>query len=266
VAENCTGSSADCPADGFVLAGTPCRAAANECDVAEACTGLSAACPADAKQPTGTGCDDNDTCTMTDQCNGSGTCVGADPLDCDDGYACTADSCDPMGGCVNDDAPASGCLTAEKSLVLIKDNADDDSRDRLLYKWIKGAELSQMDLADPTSSDGYALCVYAGTANALIVDAAIPPGASWSEIGDKGYKFKGTSPNGLSLALLKGGDAGKSKALAKGKGATLPDPTLPVAYPVTVQLKKDGAPLCLESTFTSANEKKNEAKQFKAKF
>ena len=263
VAESCDGINDDCPADGFALVGTPCRADAGQCDVAEACTGLSAACPADAKEPNDTPCNDNDACTQTDTCQG-GTCIGADPLDCDDEDACTADSCDPMGGCVNDDAPATGCLTAGKSLVLIKDSTD-DGKDKLLWKWIKGAAFTQMDLGDPTSNASYALCVYAGTANALIADAALPPGPSWSAIGDKGYKFKGTSPDGLSLALLKGGAAGKSKALAKGKGAALPDPTLPVAYPVTVQLKKDGSPLCLESTFTSANEKKNTDTQFKAK-
>lgn len=126
--------------------------------------------------------------------------------------------------------------------------------------------MAQTDLADPQNATSYALCVYAGTANALVARASLPPSASeWSTIGDKGYKFKGTSPNGLSLALLKGGAAGKSKALTKGKGAALPDPALPLAYPVKVQLKKDGGPLCLESTFTAANEKRNDAGQFKAK-
>src|SRR5262249_54540012 len=99
----------------------------------------------------------------------------------------------------------------------------------------------------------------------LVANAELPPSPSWQPIGSKGYKFKGTSPNGLSLAMLKGGAAGKSKALAKGKGAALPDPMLPLAYPVTVQLKKGGSPLCLESTFTLDNEKKNTALQFKAK-
>ena len=49
VAENCTGSSAACPADGFASPSTVCRAAAGPCDVAETCTGAGAACPADAK-------------------------------------------------------------------------------------------------------------------------------------------------------------------------------------------------------------------------
>jgi cysteine-rich repeat protein len=214
----------------------------------------------------GSPCDDATVCNGNETCDGAGSCLPGTPLDCDDGDACTADSCDPVGGCINDDAPATGCLTGGKSLMLIKQNASDHGKDKLLWKWIKGAQLSQMDLADPQDTTVYALCVYAGTANALIADAALPPGTSgWSPIGTKGYKFKGTSPDGLSLALLKGGAAGKSKALAKGKGATLPDPMLPLDYPVTVQLKKDGSSLCLESTFTSANEKKNTDTQFKAK-
>jgi hypothetical protein len=265
VAESCDGINDDCPADVFALVGTPCRTDAGQCDVAEACTGLSAACPADAKEPDGTGCNDGNACTMTDTCQ-SGACIGADRLDCDDGDGCTADSCDAMGGCVNDDAPAINCLTSAKSIMLIKSNASDHSKDKLLWRWIKGAQVDQSALADPISGASYALCVYAGVGSTLIANAALPPGASWSAIGDKGYKFKGSSPDGLSLALLKGGAAGRSKALAKGKGAALPAPTLPLAYPVTVQLKKDGSPLCLESTFTNADEKNNDATQFKAKY
>ncbi len=49
VAENCTGSSAACPADGFASSSTVCRPSAGPCDVAENCTGASATCPADAK-------------------------------------------------------------------------------------------------------------------------------------------------------------------------------------------------------------------------
>ena len=43
VAENCTGSSAACPADAFASSATVCRGSAGVCDVAENCTGSSAA-------------------------------------------------------------------------------------------------------------------------------------------------------------------------------------------------------------------------------
>ena len=85
----------------------------------EACTGLGSICPTDAKVPNGTGCDDNDTCTTTDTCQ-SGTCTGDDPLDCNDATPCTQDGCDAMAGCVNQLAPASGCLAGGKSSLLLK--------------------------------------------------------------------------------------------------------------------------------------------------
>ena len=69
----------------------------------------------------------------------------------------------------------------------------------------------------------------------------------------------------MTNALVRGGNAGKSKALVKGKGLKLPDPTLPLGYPVTVQLRKNGSSHCLESTFTSANEVTNDGTRFKAK-
>jgi cysteine-rich repeat protein len=208
-------------------------------------------------------CDDGnlsngDCCSSTCQYEANGAPCASD------GHPCNLDVCDATGTCTHNEAPAMGCLTSGKSIVLMKNSAD-DTKDKLLWKWIKGAELSQMDLADPISSTDYALCIYAGTTNTLIADAAIPPGSGWRTVGSKGYKFKGASPDGLSLALLKGGTAGKSKALAKGKGAALSDPALPLAYPVTVQLKKDGSSLCLESTFTADDEKKNDAAQFTAK-
>src|SRR5439155_34312 len=130
LAENCTGSSATCPADGPRKAsGTACtddgnactpdqsdgtstscqhpagnagalsRAAVDECDATETCTGTSTTCPSDVKQPAGTACaDDGNPCTA-DTCNGtSNSCqhpAGNAGADCAaDGDPCTTDTCD----------------------------------------------------------------------------------------------------------------------------------------------------------------------------
>jgi hypothetical protein len=46
-------------------------------------------------------CDDGNACT-TDSCDPATGCVNTDiSADCDDGNACTTDSCDPATGCVN---------------------------------------------------------------------------------------------------------------------------------------------------------------------
>ena len=45
-------------------------------------------------------CDDGNSCTLADKCNG-GTCSPGEALNCDDGNDCTDDSCSPEDGCVH---------------------------------------------------------------------------------------------------------------------------------------------------------------------
>lgn len=48
-------------------------------------------------------CDDSNVCNGLETCDlGSGICQPGTVLNCDDGDACTADSCDPAAGCAND--------------------------------------------------------------------------------------------------------------------------------------------------------------------
>ncbi|MBX3027968.1 hypothetical protein KF840_24000 [bacterium] len=248
---------------GAKLCGNGIVDAGEQCDDGNSSSGD--CCDSDCQyEPAGSACSDHDACTSGDVCNGAGACAGPTVLNCDDANACTADACDPMTGCVNEAGPATGCLTAAKGLFMIK-NATDDAKDKLMWKWGKGAPVSQAALADPTGSTDYALCVYSGPGGTLVGAASLPAGSGWSALGNTGYLFKGTSPNGLTKALLKGGASGKPKAQAKGKGSALPDPALPLSYPVTVQLKKNGSSVCLESTFTAPDEVKNDIGQFKAK-
>jgi hypothetical protein len=55
----------------------------------------------------------------------------------------------------------------------------------------------------------------------------------WKASGTKGFKYKdkATVPDGLTGAKLKAGTAGKSQVQAKGKGANLPSPVLPLGGP-----------------------------------
>ena len=71
------------------------------CDDGNACT--TDVCKAGACTQTlavGASCNDQQPCTDLDACNGAGLCVGVAKI-CDDGNACTADSCNnAVGGCV----------------------------------------------------------------------------------------------------------------------------------------------------------------------
>lgn len=56
-------------------------------------------CSADCLNQAGA-CDDGNACTTADSCS-SGVCEGGPTPNCDDGVACTADSCSPEQGCLN---------------------------------------------------------------------------------------------------------------------------------------------------------------------
>ena len=290
VAESCDGVGDDCPADALVPANSECRAAAGVCDVAETCDGLSAACPADAKstavcragsgacdvaescdgvadacpadavQPDGTSCSDGAFCNGAETCQG-GTCAGG-TAPCVQLCNEVTDACE--SGCLP--APQS-CRGAAKSVLLVKDRSDDDSKDKLVWKWIKGAETSQAEFGDPTAAADYSLCLYAGTAASLIGEALLPAGASWSLLGGTGYKYGQATalPDGIVKATLKGGAANKSKAIVKGKGIALPDLVLPLAEPLTVQLVNNDSGLCVGATYSGAQLLKNESGKLKAK-
>jgi len=186
---------------------------------------------------------------------------------CDGGTLCSAAGvCDGAGTCVA--APRGTCRIAGKSILLLKDDAGDDGKDKLLFKWIKGQQTDQVDFGVPTGTTDYALCIFAGLTPALIAEPQIAADAvKWGPIGTKGYKYKDPSgaSSGVQKVILKGGGAGKAKALVKGKGSGLPDPTLGLATPVVAELVNSANNICFGATFGSEDVIKNDTAQFKAK-
>lgn len=208
-------------------------------------------------------CDDGN--NANGDCCDSACQFEAASSECGDGL-CNAGTCDGAGSCVGGGSPRTNCLSALKSLLLIKNNATDDSKDKMIFKWIKGAATTVGDFGVPTGTTNYALCLYAGTA--AIAQAVVPPSSMFWAPTATGFKYKdknGTQA-GITKILLKAGAAGKSKALVKGKGGNLPDPPAgPLTLPVTAQLVSDANAVCYEGIFDTADVIKNEAELFKAK-
>ena len=149
----------------------------------------------------------------------------------------------------------SGCRQAMKSKLKYQ-NRTDDAEDKLQWKWIKGAATTQGEFADPTESADYDFCVYAETDDspALLIEADVPPSATlWSAVDQKGFKYKdkAASHDGINRILVRGGIAGKSKVIVKGKGTLLGDPTRPSspATGIRVQLTNEATGVCWESEF-----------------
>jgi hypothetical protein len=170
--------------------------------------------------------------------------------------------------------PAAACrppAQSQKASLQLR-NATPDSKDRLQWKWLKGTATAKADFGNPTATTGYALCLYDGNST-LIADAAIPaagtcnaasPRPCWRE-NARGFRYvdKDLTPNGIQQVVLKAGDAGKAQIQVKGRGASLPDPTLPISHlPVTVQLVSSTGQ-CWTATYSSTL--RNDGGQLKAK-
>ncbi len=240
--------------------------------MAETCDGTSANCPPDINKPNGTSCSDGLFCNGAETCQ-SGTCTPGTPP-CTGGQICSEgqDQC-LSSACPSGPSPVGTgpgqCRTAGKNLLLIK-NKTDNSKDKLIWKWIKGAQTTQTDLQDPRTTADYALCIYqyTGTTNALIATINVPPDSSkWTTLGSKGFKFLDPSlaDDVAQKIIVKGGSQGKSKMLVKGRWVNLPDPidSGPLQFPVTVQLFNYQTGVCFNGTFNSAL--KNTTTLFKAK-
>ncbi|MFQ5668062.1 MAG: hypothetical protein ACE5I7_16735 [Candidatus Binatia bacterium] len=183
--------------------------------------------------------------------------------------------------------PQSGCRTPSKSILVLKDKPG-GSKDRLIWKWLKGPVTSFAELGDPVGNlSSYSLCVYDESADApsLVMSAGVPAGGTcannkpcWKQLGraanPKGFKYRNTdlTADGLLKIILKKGaiPGGPAKVIIIGKGANLPLPG-PVGATylnqdttVTVQLIKSDGGVCWGASYP-APAIKNQSELFKDK-
>ena len=169
------------------------------------------------------------------------------------------DICQPM--------PVAGCRTALKSLLQI-DNAADDGKDKLIWKWLKGAATDAAEFGDPSAATRYSLCLYKGALPLLAAELALPPGAQrWKTLAT-GFRYKEADglPHGVRTTLLKGGVDGKAKVIVKGGGPSLLDSVLPLgSAPVVAQLFRADTATCWQGSYDAAAVAQDDAVRFKAK-
>src|SRR5262249_15479574 len=147
---------------------------------------------------------------------------------CDIGaFELTLCSLTPLFDCRKPTKPA-------KAVLVLKDGTP-DAKDVLVWSWGSGAATAPVDFGDPLGgATDYRVCLYDASAAAQPVLIATATGGRtcagkpcWkaNKTGFK-YKDKGETPDGILVALLKGGIDGKAKLVVKGKGVNLKTPTL----------------------------------------
>lgn len=164
--------------------------------------------------------------------------------------------------------PEAGCRTALRSSLKIRDDAANDAKDALKWKWLKGSATAAADFGAPSSTTRYSLCLYAGATPTLIGELALPAGAEWQPKSDTGFKYNAPTrtPHGVRTALLKSGEPDKAKVVLKAGGLDLPDGMLPIGTdPVVAELVRADTMGCWSSSFAVADILSDDAGAFIAK-
>jgi hypothetical protein len=158
--------------------------------------------------------------------------------------------------------PRSGCATgaARKSRLIMRSSGG--PRDLLKWKHGKGAPamLSAFLAPDTNAATQMELCLYDASAVVQpVMVAAVKTAANcgtrpcWKAIGTRGLRYldRAAAPDGITKVKLLPSTLANTKVLVGGKGANLPMPALPLAFPLVVQLVvDDGATTnCWQTTF-----------------
>lgn len=161
--------------------------------------------------------------------------------------------------------PSAGCRNVGRATLAVTD-ATPDTHDRLVWMTKQGTGTTPADLGDPRNTTGYALCVYDGGGG--LHTATAPAGgtcagrACWSSAA-RGFRYrdKDRTPDGIDRLTLDVRGPGDTRIAIKALGENLDTPAIPLALPVTVELRNaDG--VCWQSTFGAAG--RNAAGRFRA--
>ena len=169
-------------------------------------------------------------------------------------------------GCT--DHPMAGCRTAPRNRLRVTDRVR-DRRDRVAWQWREGQATTVSDFGDPVHSTAYALCIYAGTSAASVVELRIPPSSAHWTSTSNGVTYKDVSgaADGVWRGALRASDVDRARAALRARGPQVPLPDLSngLSLPVVVQLQNAETPTCLESLFDSADVVQNDPGTFEAR-
>ena len=169
----------------------------------------------------------------------------------------------PRAGCRNPSPPSSWVL-------LLRDVTD--RKDRFVWRW-RGTSGGIDEFGDPTTTTDYAFCLYAGTAEARIMQARAPAGdvcgprPCWKKRDSRRFKYTDPdrTPDGISrIALRARPSKTRAHVVVAGRGPNLDMPMLPLDQPLRAQLIKSDGPECWEATFSAPPLKSNQ-RQFRDK-
>lgn len=163
---------------------------------------------------------------------------------CDDGNTAAGDGCDAACAvelcfhCTGEPSLCGppdpyACLEAPTSSLLVTDNALNDERDRLVFRWLDGdttyyGPTQPSDFGNPLAVTDYTLCIFDGPR--LAVRATVEHGGTcngrdcWKEArGGNGFVYSNPAENadGIFESSLRVGRNGKADVIVRARGPNL---------------------------------------------
>ena len=167
-------------------------------------------------------------------------------------------------------APRAACRAGGQTKLKLA-NVADDGHDKLAWNWSRGEATTQADFGNPVATTAYSLCVWGPSGLVLSLD--LPPGGAcdgkpcWTAQAATGWRYRDPKRTtaGIQSMRLAGSTRARAKIAIVARGPALPDPTLPLALPATVQLLQSDGNVCFEGTYGPATARKNTATDVLAK-
>ncbi len=167
-------------------------------------------------------------------------------------------------------APSESCRHALSTRLTLVSKGD-HTHDKLSIRFNRGQSATFAELANPTATAEYRLCLYAG--GSLALGADVPAGGTcsgkpcWAVQPTKGFKFKDkTAENdGILTIRAKASLKDRTSIQAKGRGAALTDLSLPLAEPVVAEMHNVESGLCFTTSYSGAEIRENDSSSGKLK-
>jgi len=149
--------------------------------------------------------------------------------------------------------PQPGCDQPRRSKLVIRKWPLEGQNGVELLLWRGRPRRDPSAFGNPLANTNTLVCIYGQ--NGLVLEFVVPPGAFWSRVGQRGFAY--VDPAGsvggvqwLSLERRAGWLARHETTIKlEAEGAGIPWVALPLAEPVTVQVRNDTTPVCFADTF-----------------
>ncbi len=165
--------------------------------------------------------------------------------------------------------PQTSCKVASRNRLSWTNEPVLNHRDRLLWRWHRGASTDRSEFGDPADQAGHALCIYAGSTHKLVAQFGTAPSSErWRAVGQNSYRYKDVSgaSDGIRKVTLKSGAANRARIEVNGKGANLPDLALETLEPpIQVQWVVGDSSGCWGAQFDAEDIARQTSTRFVAK-